>query len=116
MLEAALDAEVEHHPQRHRQQRNENGHALVGCNGRAQEQTVHCRAGQLKLRSPRVHDKRELYLRGLSTGDFQQALSAWLGEEAIAGFSATTITRLLFVWQDEYKAWRKRHWPLPMAP
>lgn len=67
-------------------------------------------------RPPRVHDKRELYLRGLSTGDFQQALSAWLGEEAIAGFSATTITRLLFVWQDEYKAWRKQHWPLPMAP
>jgi transposase-like protein len=49
-----------------------------------------------------------LYLRGLSTGDFQEALSALLGEEAIAGFSATTVTRLLSVWQDEYKAWRKR--------
>jgi putative transposase len=49
-----------------------------------------------------------LYLRGLSTGDFQEALSALLGEEAIAGFSPNTITRLLAVWQDEYKAWRKR--------
>jgi len=133
MLEAALEAEVENYLQRHRQERDENGHALVVRNGRAQERTVHCGAGQLKLRSPRVHDKRDgksftssilppymrktprleeavpvLYLRGLSTGDFQEALSALLGEEAIAGFSATTVTRLLSVWQDEYKAWRKR--------
>jgi transposase-like protein len=49
-----------------------------------------------------------LYLRGLSTGDFGPALSALLGEEALAGFSSTTVTRLLTVWQDEYKAWRKR--------
>ncbi|HET6445351.1 MAG TPA: hypothetical protein VFI27_12310 [candidate division Zixibacteria bacterium] len=46
-----------------------------------------------------------LYLRGLSTGDFGPALSTLLGEEALAGFSATTVTRLLPVWQDEYKAW-----------
>jgi len=49
-----------------------------------------------------------LYLRGLATGDFQEALSALLGEEAVTGFSATTVTRLLSVWQDEYKAWHKR--------
>ncbi|MCP4423688.1 MAG: hypothetical protein GY803_04265 [Chloroflexi bacterium] len=54
-----------------------------------------------------------LYLRGLSTGDFQKALGALLGEEALAGFSATTVTRLLIVWQDEYKTWCKR--PLPTA-
>jgi transposase-like protein len=52
-----------------------------------------------------------LYLRGLSTGDFQEALGALLGEEALAGFSPTTVTRLLAVWQDEYKAWRKRPSP-----
>jgi putative transposase len=52
-----------------------------------------------------------LYLKGLSTGDFQEALGALLGEEALVGFSATTVTRLLTVWQDEYKTWRKR--PLP---
>lgn len=49
-----------------------------------------------------------LYLRGLSTGDFREALSALLGAEAVAGFSATTVTRLLQVWQEEYKVWRKR--------
>jgi len=37
----------------------------------------------------------------------REALKALLGPEA-TGFSATTITRLLGVWQDEYRAWRKR--------
>jgi len=133
MLEAALQAEVDSYLQRHSQVRDENGHALVVRNGRSQERTVYCGAGEIKVKAPRVHDKRAgqkfssnilppymrktprleeavpvLYLRGLSTGDFQEALSALLGEEAIAGFSATTVTRLLSVWQDEYKAWRKR--------
>jgi hypothetical protein len=49
-----------------------------------------------------------LYLRVLFTSDFHEALSALLGEEAIAGFLATTVTRLLSIWQNEYKAWRKR--------
>jgi transposase-like protein len=49
-----------------------------------------------------------LYLRGLSTSDFRPALAALLGEEAVTGFSATTITRLLTVWQEEYRIWRKR--------
>ena len=59
-------------------------------------------------RSPRLEEALPvLYLRGLSTGDFSEALEALLGSEA-AGFSATTITRLLKVWQEEYQAWRKR--------
>ena len=89
-------------------------------------------AGSVKIRAPRVDDRRPehrftskilppymrrsprleeavpvLYLRGLSTGDFSEALEVLLGSE-VAGFSATTVTRLLKVWQEEYKAWRKR--------
>jgi transposase-like protein len=48
-----------------------------------------------------------LYLRGLSTGEFQEALAALLGPQA-AGLSPTTINRLTHVWQEEYQAWRKR--------
>jgi len=48
-----------------------------------------------------------LYLRGLSTGDFEEAIPALLGADA-AGFSSSTITRLSRVWQDEYKGWRTR--------
>jgi transposase-like protein len=60
-------------------------------------------------KSPRLEEAVPvLYLRGLSTGDFAAALAALLGEEAVTGFSATTVTRLLTLWQDEHKAWRKR--------
>ncbi len=48
-----------------------------------------------------------LYLKGISTGGFAEALQALVGPQA-AGLSATTITRLLGVWQDEYKAWNRR--------
>jgi transposase-like protein len=43
-----------------------------------------------------------LYLRGLSTGDFQEALPVLLGEQA-SGLSATTITRLTAAWEGEYR-------------
>jgi transposase-like protein len=48
-----------------------------------------------------------LYLRGLSSGDFEEAIPALLGVEAV-GFSPATITRLSSVWQEEYEGWRKR--------
>jgi transposase-like protein len=44
----------------------------------------------------------------MSAGDFHQALPSLLGEEASAGLSATTITRLLGAWQQDYEAFRKR--------
>jgi putative transposase len=133
MLALALQAEVDEYIRRHEDERDENNCALVVRNGRSRERTIQCGAGELKIQASRVYDKRPghkftssilppymrksprleeavpiLYLRGLSTGDFGPALSALLGEEALAGFSATTVTRLLTVWQDEYKAWRKR--------
>ena len=48
-----------------------------------------------------------LYLRGLSTGDFQEALAALLGKDA-PGLSASTISRLKETWSDEHQRWRKR--------
>jgi transposase-like protein len=133
MLALALQAEADEYVRRHMGERDENGHTLVVRNGRSRERTIQCGAGSLQVQAPRVHDKRPgqkftsailppymrksprleeavpvLYLRGLSTGDMGPALAALLGEEAIAGFSSTTVTRLLTVWQDEYRAWRKR--------
>jgi putative transposase len=133
MIAAALEAEVAEYVETLGHHRDENGHALVVRNGRSHhERTVQMGAGSIKIRAPRVNDRRPdrtfsskilppymrrsprleeavpvLYLRGLSTGDFSEALEMLLGSEA-AGFSATTITRLLSVWQEEYKAWRKR--------
>ena len=48
-----------------------------------------------------------LYLKGISTGDFEEALAALLGKDA-PGLSASTIARLKDVWVDEYKRWNER--------
>ncbi len=48
-----------------------------------------------------------LYLKGISTGDFSEALAALLGKDA-AGLSASAIGRLKDGWQDEHAAWQQR--------
>ena len=48
-----------------------------------------------------------LYLRGVSTGDFQEALAALLGKDA-PNLSPAVITRLTAEWQADYEAWQKR--------
>jgi putative transposase len=132
MILAALELEVEQYIEKLRHLRDENGHALAARNGKAEPRTVSLGAGSMELQAPRVNDRRPehrftsqilppymrrsprlnealpvLYLRGLSTGDFEEAIPVLLGADA-AGFSPATITRLSRVWQDEYKGWRKR--------
>src|SRR5205807_1720695 len=48
-----------------------------------------------------------LYLKGISTGDFEEALGALLGKDA-GGLSASTIARLKEAWVDEHVRWRDR--------
>ena len=48
-----------------------------------------------------------LYLKGISTGDFQEALQAILGPKA-ENLSANVISRLKACWQEDYKQWRQR--------
>jgi putative transposase len=48
-----------------------------------------------------------LYLRGISTGDFQEALAALLGKDA-PNLSPSVIARLTSAWESEYEAWRRR--------
>jgi transposase-like protein len=48
-----------------------------------------------------------LYLKGVSTGDFSEALKALVGP-ACPGLSATTVTRLKSVWEQEFKEWNQR--------
>ena len=132
MIAEALELEVEEYIDKLRHLRDERGHALVVRNGKGRERTLTLGVGPVHLRAPRVYDRRSdhrfssrilppymrrsprleevlpvLYLRGLSTGDFSEALPVLLGSEA-AGLSPTTISRLLRVWQEEYQAWRKR--------
>ena len=48
-----------------------------------------------------------LYLKGVSTGDFGEALQSLLGAEC-PGLSASTITNLKKVWEEEYREWNQR--------
>jgi transposase-like protein len=48
-----------------------------------------------------------LYLKGISTGDFTESLQALLGPD-VPGLSATTVTRLITTWQQDYEAWSTR--------
>ena len=51
-----------------------------------------------------------LYLKGISSGDFSEALAALPGPDA-PGLAASTMTRLKARWRDEYEAWRRRDLP-----
>lgn len=57
--------------------------------------------------APRLSTTSSLYLKGISTGDFTEALEAILGENA-KGLSASTIVRLKKQWEQDYKEWAKR--------
>jgi putative transposase len=132
MIAEALELEVEEYIARLHHLRDENGHALVVRNGKAKPRTVSLGAGPVELQAPRVNDRRPdhrftsqilppymrrsprldealpvLYLRGLSSGDFEEAIPVLLGADA-AGFSPSTITRLTRVWQEEHEGWCKR--------
>ena len=132
MLQQAIEAEVAAYIETHKDLHDERGRRLVVRNGHQPVREIQTGAGALLVQKPRVNDRREgerftsailpphmrrspsiealiplLYLKGVSTGDFEEALSAILGEGA-KGLSATTITRLKAEWIEEYTAWNRR--------
>ncbi len=132
MLARALQSEVDEYIEQAREERDVQGCALVVRNGRARERSIVLSSGVMRVRAPRVDDRRAgrhftsrilppymrrspqvdealpiLYLKGVSTGDMGEALRHLLGAEA-AGLSASTVGRLLQAWQGEYDAWRRR--------
>jgi putative transposase len=135
MLAAALDAEVESFVQQYKHLVNEEGHREVVRNGYLPEREIQTGLGAMEVKAPRIKDKRKgadkvrfnsqilppylrrtksldelipwLYLKGVSTGDFSEALSALLGKDA-PGLSASTVSRLKESWQGELDTWQKR--------
>ena len=138
MLMTTVEAEVAAYLEAHQHEVDEQGRRLVVRNGRAQERTLVSGVGPIKIRAPRVNDRRVdeqgrkfrfiseilppylrrtesveelipwLYLKGISTGDFTEALEALLGPDA-PGLSATTVVRLKRIWRRDYEAWSKRY-------
>jgi transposase-like protein len=135
MLSAAIEAEVTEWIESRAHLRDERGRRQVVRNGHLPEREITTGLGPVKLRQPRVHDRRVgeerepfsskilppylrktrsieellpwLYLKGISTGDFNEALESLVGP-ACPGLSASTVSRLLEGWQAEYQEWSKR--------
>ena len=113
----------------------EDGRARVVRHGHLPEREVMTGIGPVPVKVPRVRDRGAgedkitfmpsilprylrkaksvedllpwLYLKGVSTGDFTEALEALLGPNA-KGLSAKTVTRLKADWWKDYEAWQKR--------
>jgi putative transposase len=135
LLAEAVEAEVTAWIADHAHLKDQAGRQQVVRNGHLPERTIQTGIGPVEVRQPRVRDRRAadqreaftsailppylrktrsleglipwLYLKGVSTGDFAEALQALLGPEA-PGLSATTIIRLKEAWEAEHEAWAKR--------
>ena len=137
MLAVAMEAEAASYVEDHRHERDEGDRALVVRNGKARPRKITLGAGTVEIHAPRVNDRRVdalgrkqrftsrilppymrrspkvsevlpvLYLRGLSTGDFREALPVLLEEDA-SGLSPSTITRLTADWEREHAEFQRR--------
>lgn len=130
LVQSLLEQEIEELLGRIKHQRLADIDAKQGYrNGYGKPRKLHMASGEITLKRPRVRDLEErfeskvlplfvrrtkvlnellpeLYLHGLSTGDFDLALRGLLGDDAPV--SASTICRLKEKWQSEWESWKNR--------
>lgn len=135
MLQQAIEDEVRSFLDQHADRVDEQGRRLVVRNGSLPPRTLLTGAGPLEVQQPRVRDRSPaaarvtftpqvlppylrkspaleelipwLYLKGIWTGDFSEALAALLGREP-KGLSANVVVRLKDQWGREYDDWCRR--------
>lgn len=137
LLAEAIAAEVAEFLARYQALRTAEGQQRVVRNGRLPEREIQTGIGSIPVCVPRVRDRGGkgageqirftsrilppylrrtktvdellpwLYLKGVSTGDFSEALAALLGPDA-PGVSASTISRLKDRWQADLGTWQGR--------
>jgi len=136
LLAQAVEAEVAMLLERHADQVTDDGRRRVVRHGHLPEREIMTGIGPVAVRCPRVRDRVGagserirfssailppyarrskslevlipiLYLKGISTGDFEEALTALLGKDA-GGLSASTVGRFKEAWSQEYERWSKR--------
>ncbi len=133
LIAKAVEAELATFLAQYAEQRLDDGRQAVVRNGYLPERTVQTGVGDVSVQVPKVRDRSGggvrfnssllppylkrarsieelipwLYLKGISTGDYQEALAALLGDQA-KGLSANTVSRLKKQWEDEHSEWRKR--------
>ena len=135
LLGQAVEIEVEEWIDARKTEVDEDGRRQVVRNGYMPERSVLTGLGEIPVKKPRVRDRRDkserelfqskilppylrkaksveelipwLYLRGISTGGFSDALQAILGK-GVSGLSASTVVRLKASWEAEHRDWEKR--------
>jgi putative transposase len=136
LLAQAVETEVAGFLAAHADKRTGDGRQRLVRHGHLPERSIMTGIGPVEVRLPRVRDRLGngedrirftsailppyarrskslevlipvLYLKGVSTGDFAEALSALLGADA-GGLSASTVARLKETWADEHARWLKR--------
>jgi putative transposase len=137
LLAQAVGAEVAEFLAQHADLKTEDGRQRLVRHGHLPEREIMTGIGAVAVRQPRVRDREPgrdgerirfspailplyarrskslevlipvLYLKGISTGDFEAALAALVGRDA-PGLSASTIGRLKEVWSAEHTQWSQR--------
>jgi transposase-like protein len=136
LLAQAVESEVATFLDSHAEQRTTDGRQRVVRHGHLPEREIMTGVGPVAVRAPRVRDRVGrgaerirfcsailppyarrskslevlipiLYLKGVSSGDFEEALAALLGPAA-GGLSASSVARLKDAWADEHARWLKR--------
>ncbi len=135
LLKQAVEAELATLLAAHAREVTDDGRARLVRHGHLPEREVMTGIGPVPVKVPRMRDRGNvdekirfassilppwlrktrsieellpwLYLKGISTGDFQEALGALLGPNA-AGLSSSTISRLKADWGAEYERWQRR--------
>ena len=135
MLAQAIETEVAEWIEGRTQVTDDEGRRQVVRNGYLPKRTITTGIGPIEVEQPRVLDRRAkeeaepfsskilppylrktksidelipwLYLKGVSTGDFSEALVSLVGPNA-AGLSASTVTRLKQIWESEFQEWNER--------
>ena len=136
LLTQAIEAEVAEFLAKHADLKTATGQQRVVRHGHLPEREIMTGIGPVAVRQPRVRDREAtegariryspsivpryarrskslevlipiLYLKGISTGDFEEALAALVGKDA-PGLSASTIARLKEAWTAEHARWQKR--------
>jgi putative transposase len=136
LLSRAVEAEVAALLDGHADKFTDDGRQRLVRHGHLPEREIVTGIGPVAVRCPRVRDRAGagaerirfssailppyarrskslevlipiLYLKGVSTGDFEEALVALLGKDA-RGLSASTIGRLKDAWSEEHVRWSRR--------
>ena len=133
LISQAVEAELEKLLEQYSSVCLADGRKAVVRNGYLPERTIQTGIGDVSIKIPKVRDRSGsgikfnsellppylkraksveallpwLYLKGISTGDYQEALSALLGPNA-KGLSSNTICRLKEKWVQEHKQWSQR--------